>query len=30
MKISAVTGITNPNDIEGLLDFVEKTNDLKK
>lgn len=29
-KITAVTGITNPNDIEGLLGFIERNNDLKK
>ena len=29
-KITAVTGISNPNDIEGLLGFIERTNDLRK
>lgn len=29
-KITAVTGISNPNDIEGLLAFIERTNDLRK
>lgn len=29
-KITAVTGISNPNDIEGLLSFIERTNDLRK
>jgi hypothetical protein len=29
-KITAVTAVTNPNDIEGLLGFIEKANDLKK
>jgi len=29
-KITAVTGIGNPNDIEGLLSFIERTNDLRK
>lgn len=28
--ITAVTGISNPNDIEGLLGFIERTNDLRK
>ena len=29
-RITAVTGISNPNDIEGLLGFIERTNDLRK
>jgi hypothetical protein len=29
-KITAVTNISNPNDIEGLLGFIERTNDLRK
>jgi len=29
-KITAVTGISNPNDIDGLLGFIERNNDLKK
>jgi hypothetical protein len=29
-KISAVTAITNPMDVEGLLSFIERSNDLRK
>ena len=29
-RITAVTGISNPNDIEGLLGFIERNTDLKK
>ena len=25
-----MTGISNPNDIEGLLGFIERTNELRK
>ena len=29
-KIAAVTAITNPMDIEGLLSFIERSKDLEK